>query len=258
MDSNFNSKYLDTPFTLGLFSILVLFFLQTFSVLFSGVFGCGCYGPGSCDVNGQLISFQSGCPSTGFCDCCPACNTCPQLLSGCLASKTMNDVYFNNTLPSTFYVGEAINPSVITSVSQQSRAFIKVCVTPDLPNGLSITQSSSSYNFVLSGTPTEPLPPTTFKFVVSGSANYLGTTSVTLSVSNCQRSTSTTGASASTTSASSSSPCVLGHQRCSAHTSFETCINNADGSTTYSANQFCATGTACRVSTIYPDYVECY
>jgi len=201
------------------------------SCFISIIESCGCYGEGSCDVNGNLISGQC---REGECDCCPACNSCNQLLSGCLANRMQSDVNFYPAIPSTLYLGQSYSFFINTS-SQPSHALINVCISPSLPEGLSITQTSS-FDWIISGTPTETLPATTYRVIIIGSAGYLGKTSFSFNIRSCVGS------------------CTLGYQRCSG-TGFQTCIQSASGVPQWGGNQPCGTGTSCSI--YQSNYIIC-
>lgn len=200
-------------------------FVFCFLCLVASAFSCGCYGPSSCDLNNNLVG------QCGYCDCCPVCNTCLQLFSGCHASQ-MQSISFSPAVPSTIIVQQPVS----FQFTGPGSPFISVCVTPDLPAGLSI-QSDNNGNFFLQGNASEIVPPTTFTFITKGSVEILGTTQVTFAVSpGCQG-------------------CTLGYQQCSSPTTYQTCVYGTAGSNTWDNPQNCPVGTSC-----YPyqgNYILC-
>ncbi|OWA52728.1 hypothetical protein BV898_17174 [Hypsibius exemplaris] len=166
-----------------LFALIII--LQFVSQL---VDACGCYGQGSCYANGTLKSGPRPADTPGqipcdpfnspvaVCDCCPACNSCAQLFSGCLRPFVKFDVSLQPPVPHAYAFNRPITPSVVTSVSfpgNLGTSFIEVCLDKSLPKGLVLAQTSD-FRWVLSGTPIETLPLTYYNVLVKGSVGYLG------------------------------------------------------------------------------------
>eukprot|EP01114_Cavostelium_apophysatum_P000998 TRINITY_DN10862_c0_g1_i1.p1 TRINITY_DN10862_c0_g1~~TRINITY_DN10862_c0_g1_i1.p1 ORF type:complete len:221 (+),score=25.29 TRINITY_DN10862_c0_g1_i1:152-814(+) len=191
---------------------------------------CGCYGQGTCTLDGVLVnSVDPACPSA-YCDCCPACNSCNQLLAGCLRNRL--ESLNISAVPSRFTVNQPISPiTIYTSYLSD------LCIQPSLPSGLNYTISNGL--FVISGTPTELVGPTQYYVVAKGAAGYVGNGNLSFAVGrgDCIQ-ISTTG---------SSSACSVGDQRCASSSSFQQCAYlNANLDTYWGSAQQCPDGTTCR------------
>ena len=103
--------------------------------LVSHTIACGCYGPASCNLDGQLAF----CTTEGVCDCCPVCNSCDQLFGGCAASHTSSsDLHFEPPFPSIVNLGQTfgqffIVPNGPTGGVPNNSLLYPPCVRPDLP-----------------------------------------------------------------------------------------------------------------------------
>jgi len=224
---------------------LIFFITATF---FAYSYACGCYGPSSCNVAGQL----DRCTATAVCDCCPVCNSCPQLLSGCASTAQNSGLQFHPSIPSTFQINQPIGQFKINSTSQPSfYLFGTPCVNPPLPSGLNFGFASDNITMVLEGTPSQIVPPTTYKVIVRGSVEQIFYTSITFSIIDTQ----TPDCPNSTTGSSQPSTCTVGEMKCIGASSYQTCANGANGSPAYGVTQNCASGSSCHQS---GSYIYCY
>jgi len=209
--------------------------------LSASVLACGCYGQGSCNVAGTRTEGATACQ--GMCDCCPVCNSCSQLFAGCLANHMTGTVYFQPLLnTSSMYDYSQLGLQLVINVNMGSYtveapdvspAFLDVCVTPALPTGVTIAAQSRTW--VLSGTPTETLPWTTYTIITKGDVEMLNRGTFRLSVaaaSNCNTHT-----------------CAPGAQACIDTTHYHTCVQQQNGGYGWLAtSQSCAPGTTCHAS----------
>ena len=156
--------------------------LRAFVIIFititiTSTFGCGCYGPSSCNIFLQPI----GPNITGDCDCCPSCNTCDQLLFGCAILSTKQDGYFSPELPHIFYLNQTLDKYYLLSKSNLHLQF-PICVRPELPNGITFSQTIDG-KIYLSGVAKELYPPTQHTIRAKGVAESIVSQTFILHVS---------------------------------------------------------------------------
>ncbi|KAI9096201.1 hypothetical protein DFS34DRAFT_624321 [Phlyctochytrium arcticum] len=120
---------------------------------------CGCYGPASCSLQGRR------CQANGFvylsqdrdpcvCDCCNVCNSCEQLLNGCVTlrqdeitlSPSLTPFRFNHSIPRTI---------LLSTTERRLGLFGDVCLRGHLPPGIEIEYRQPLQTFMLSGTPNQ-------------------------------------------------------------------------------------------------------
>lgn len=144
------------------------------------IFGCMCGGPTTCDENGNSATNETG----GVCDCCPSCNTCDQLLTGCMDSRAFPNLDFEPSLPSSLIVGVNISHLLIINNSTfQGITLGPVCVDQILPEGLNISYDSFRMGYFLEGTPTKIQNATSYVVRATGNVGYVGIAIISLEVS---------------------------------------------------------------------------
>jgi len=219
-------------------ALVSLFLLSTLAI----TLGCGTFGQGSCDVNGNEVrpagpNVTATYCNTGFCDCCPAALTCNQLLAGCgqRSYDYSNPITFTPSVSAQYYLNQPITPSIVTP-----NLIGTFCVNPSLPNGLSISLVNGQW--VFSGTPTELVPPVTYTIVTLGGAGYVAKTTINFSVNIC-------------VPPPPPSSCTFGQMTCAGQTQYITCVQTGGGGTVYGPAQDCPPSTFCHnVGT----YISCY
>jgi len=252
--------------------ILIALALLLVVDLASCSFGCGCFGQGTCDLNGNFAR-ESGCNDVdqlnnlAFCDCCPPCNSCPQLFAGCFAAHMHTDLMFSPSVPHEFVLGEEITASELPV----HHNIFEVCIQPELPMGLNLTQNNFGV-FVLQGTPLETLPTTSYDIIAKGSSSYIGKTTIAFRVVlNCAAGGAIqnavlpdevdapvevtpepyipefvpeTPSIPEVNEPSQQVPviedylgggCTFGNERCTGHSTYVTCIQNEDGTARWSS-----------------------
>ena len=203
---------------------------------------CGCYGPGSCNLEGQIAR----CTIEGVCDCCAVCNTCDQLFGGCAAGNTQNNnLQFQPPLPPVLNLGQTLGQYFI--VQNEAPAglpslFFPPCVRPDLPSGLVINVTSDG-RLYLTGSPAVITPPTNYLLKARGGVEVISTFSFNISV------VETTGSSCPPTG------CLQeGFMQCASATTYQTCSLNASGTLAWGPSQNCNTSLTCTPS---GNYIYC-
>eukprot|EP01114_Cavostelium_apophysatum_P005374 TRINITY_DN1628_c0_g2_i3.p1 TRINITY_DN1628_c0_g2~~TRINITY_DN1628_c0_g2_i3.p1 ORF type:complete len:233 (-),score=40.53 TRINITY_DN1628_c0_g2_i3:96-794(-) len=217
-------------------------------IAFAGA--CPCFGQGSCNLDGTR-SFNGETCNTGYCDCCPVCNSCNQLLAGCLSN--MQKPLIVSAYNSVFHVGQAITP--ITLFGNQTCLYNDLCIKPELPAGITHNRTSV-YEVVFSGVPTETVAPTEYTVVVKGCGGFLGRAILSFGVDNKACSNSQPTTTGSNTSGNNGDSCTLGYARCTSATSYQQCAYlNRNGDTYWAPTQFCGVGTTCKARDT--NYIAC-
>eukprot|EP01027_Heterolobosea_sp_BB2_P017109 GEZU01024263.1.p1 GENE.GEZU01024263.1~~GEZU01024263.1.p1 ORF type:complete len:175 (-),score=35.37 GEZU01024263.1:351-875(-) len=145
------------------FLAIVATLLSGIAFMAAGISACGCYGPATCTVDVHLCSGDASQYENCVCDCCAACLTCAQLFGGCAAIR-VQEIESSFDIPSYYVVDQAIAPTSLNN----SRALFNPCVDPELPEGLSLTQDQTTFNWVLSGTPTQVQPAREYTVLFKG------------------------------------------------------------------------------------------
>jgi len=219
-----------------------------------------------CDVNGNPVG-DPNCPPQGVCPCSADYATCPQLVAGCYQTQqNPTPIRFNQSLPQYLTVNQSIDDYVVYDSPNGTKPVgfynglsspfggagstpFFACVIPDLPEGLNFSTvyfpQSNVIGYHLVGTPTQPIPATTYSFVVKTEfpsnqillfkANFgvkyapcSGSSSTSTASSTSSGSTSTSGS--SSTSGLLSGACSGdGYERCANSEVYQTCSHGVWG-----------------------------
>jgi len=205
--------------------------------------GCGCYGPASCNVQGQFAR----CTDEGVCDCCPFCNSCNQLLAGCAASATrVNNLRFEPALLPVFNLGQNVGQHFVYLNGSTNSPSYPPCLRPDLPSGLSFSVTNGK--IVLSGTPSEIIPPTKYQFISESDVETFSSFSFTISV------VDTTNTAMCRADSSQPGCPQEGYMQCVSYNTYQTCTTNGSGVLYWGAIQNCNTALSCNPN---GNYIYC-
>jgi len=168
-----------------MFACKYLIFLSIIFYHFHPVLSCGCYGSKSCAPTGFQCDYHHETTDSCLCDCCPACNTCEQLLkSNCLAHQYSKHYSLSaNQSNIIAKINESIIPNYI--IDQINGEIVRYlwdpCLRRILPNDIYlINDTNGSYKLI--GIPREKLNETSFEILFKGPVNLIISLNFTISI----------------------------------------------------------------------------
>jgi hypothetical protein len=168
-----------------MFDCKYLIFLSVILYHFHLISSCGCYGSNSCTPNAILCDYYHEATDSCLCDCCPACNTCEQLLqSNCFAHQYKKHYSLS---PNQSTIIAKINESIVPTyiIDQTNGEIVRYlwdpCLRRSLPKDIYLTDDpDGSYRLI--GTPKEKLNETLFEILFKGPVNLLISINFTISI----------------------------------------------------------------------------
>lgn len=162
-----------------------LVFLSIILNNFHLIFSCGCYGSQSCTPTGIFCHQNPDAVDTCLCDCCPACNTCEQLLQlNCFSDRYIKHYSLSkNQSKLTAKINESITEYYIIdqTTGEIARDIWNPCLREILPKNIYLTNHTDG-SYQLIGIPKEKLEETSYEIIFKGSVNRIISVHFTITI----------------------------------------------------------------------------